>query len=223
LLLLGCALRTVGLRKVFGLVSLHMKTLTFSSGIHVLSRLKCASLNSQSQSTPSLFSLHACRTWINLTSFLLPQVYQLSRRSPSTYGHTLTAPFCVPLASSHSAIIFCREILSLGFSLPLGLTHAPFTYKLARSGSTQRPLLHSPSALGLKPALTRLRYLLPCLRLPSGDRPLTSSMQRRHLCHVDGTRDCIINRYTRRRPMFHACSNRTTAMACPAHALVCPT
>jgi hypothetical protein len=68
---------------------------------------------------------------------------------PAPMGHILSAPFCIPLASSHLAIIiFCRKILSLAISLPpQGLTlKPPYIQTSAVAVSRQRPLLHSPCA-----------------------------------------------------------------------------
>jgi hypothetical protein len=101
----------------------HRSPVTFSTGIMscLFGRLQyCASLK-ESQPTPCFLA--------NFTSSLIPQVYQLPRRPLSAYGISLPAPFCVSLASSHSATIFCRKILSITRHLTATVvshSHAPF-------------------------------------------------------------------------------------------------
>ena len=144
-------------------------------------------VSQSSVSVDSVFPLHACQTWINLTSSPFLQVYQILRRSLSAYGLSLS------LASSHSAIIFCHKILSLGLSLPpliMSLTlMPPYIQTSAVTVSRQRPPLRSPSASRSR-ASPQPPPCHPCLRLPSGGRPLHHRRSRHVYGNYTRARQC---------------------------------
>jgi hypothetical protein len=194
-----------------------MKTLTFSTAIHFLSFLEDLSVR------PSIVGLgrlppcplHACQTWINFTSSPFLQVYQLPpRRSLSAYGLSLPAPFLRLTRLSGFALDhhFPPQDPVTRLLTATAKSHsfdARFTYRLARSVSTQRPLLHSPSASRSQASPSHLRYLLSSLSaLALGRSPPPSSTQPPHtitaipvLGNVDGeseTRNYTISRYTRK-------------------------
>jgi hypothetical protein len=123
-----------------------MKTLAFSTGIHILSFLEDLSVRPSTVSfsrLPPRFPSTLVKSWMtfaNFASSLFPQVYQPSRRPLNACEPSLVAPFCVSrlFALGHHFLpqdLVTRHLTATAVSH----SHAPYIHTSLVAVPTQRP------------------------------------------------------------------------------------